>query len=273
MGFALYSLAVQLIEPKVTKHQNQMVKNYSVAENYIYKEEIPRALIVGSSMAARLFEEKFSSDTYNLSFSGGTALTGLNIIKENNKLPDVIFIETNLIERNKNQKMIDILFKPLISKINGKYLSLQYTYQPINILLTVIAKYFGSSETEKLNYTPNKKLLEENLARQMETYNNVGDINLYEILSEFKKIVTYFEKLGVEVVFFQMPVHKSILATKVYQNRRSVMLKMFPNSHFYWIDKDDFDIYKTTDGIHLQYKSASEYSDLLSRILQKYLTN
>ncbi|OAD19638.1 conserved hypothetical protein, secreted [Candidatus Thiomargarita nelsonii] len=81
-AFALYSLILQVVNPKITAFQNQWIQNYSVAEKYIYKQETPQAVIVGSSMSTRLLEEKFNSDVYNLSFAGGSVLTGLNIIKE-----------------------------------------------------------------------------------------------------------------------------------------------------------------------------------------------
>lgn len=266
-GFFLYSLALCGFNPKITLFQNQWIKNYSVAEIYIYKLGLPRIVIVGSSMSACLLEEKLSMDVYNLSFSGGSALTGLNIIKKSNKIPDVIFIETNVIERKSNKDMLDNLFTPVIWKIKGKMLSLQHTYQPINIALTLIRNYFGSSQTNRINRKPNEKVLKDSLIRQHQANSCVEVFVDSEELIELKSFINYFKKFGAKIVFFQMPVHQTILSSKRYYARQSILLKMFPQAEFNWIKKNNANKYQTGDGIHLLYKSAIEYSSVLNKII------
>ena len=60
--------------------QNQLQQNYSYAQDFIYEKKTPN-IIVGSSMAARMKNEFLADNYYNLSFGGGSVLTGLEIIK------------------------------------------------------------------------------------------------------------------------------------------------------------------------------------------------
>ena len=107
--FVSYNYYIITVNPKVTSFQNQWQQNYSFAQDFVYGAKT-KNIIVGSSMAARMKNSFLPDDYYNLSFGGGSALTGLEIIKRTGYIPEYIYIENNIIFRNKDIQMIDDLF-------------------------------------------------------------------------------------------------------------------------------------------------------------------
>lgn len=268
IGFIVYSLALHKANPSVTVFQNQFIRNYSVAEKYIYTGHSPKIIIVGSSLSSRLIKDQFNNDIYNLSFGGGSVLTALNIIKESKRIPDTIFIESNVAHKELDNEMIDKLFTPIIWQIKGHIKSLQYTYQPINIFLSAIKNIYDKNQTEHSNEVPNKKLLQASLRKFVKENNSPLGPAGKNNLAELKSVVNYFKSKGTHIVFFEMPVHPHLLSSRKYSELRSNLQAMFPDSVFYWVDRSDADKYATNDGVHLLPKSAYDYSVLLSGLIE-----
>jgi hypothetical protein len=73
--------------------------NLRVANSY-WRSRDARVVIVGSSLAHRLSEEFFETPGIkNLSFEGGSSLTGLEIIASMPKRPRVVLVEANVLSR------------------------------------------------------------------------------------------------------------------------------------------------------------------------------
>lgn len=268
-GFLAYTIFLQMANPSVTVFQNQATKNYSVAENYIYNHTIPKVAIIGSSLSSRLIEGQFDEDVYNLSLGGGSVLTALNIIKVSNRIPHTIFIESNVAYKELDKDMISNLFVPIIWKIRGFIKSLQYTYQPINILLTAVKKAYESSHPEHLNDSPDKKILQAGLDRFIQENNSpIGPLGKNN-LNELKNSINYFKDKGTNIVFFEMPVHPFILSSRKYLELRSDLQVLFPESVFYWVDSSVAENFITSDGVHLMHNSAVKFSELLSGLIKK----
>lgn len=267
--FSFYSLALQKANPSVTVFQNQFIRNYSIAEKYIYADHSPKIIIVGSSLSSRLIRDQFNNDIYNLSFTAGSVLTALNIIKESKRIPDTIFIESNVAHKELDNEMIKNLFTPIIWQLRGHIKSLQFTYQPINIILSAANSLYNKNKTEHSNEVPNKKLLQTSLSKFVKENNSpIGPAGKNN-LTELKSVVNYFKSKGTHIVFFEMPVHPLLLSSRKYSELRSNLQAMFPDSVFYWVDRSDAEKYLTNDGIHLLHKSAYDYSVLLSGLIEK----
>lgn len=262
--FTLYSVVLHILSPNVKVFQNQWIKNYSIAEEFIYQESLFKTVIVGSSLAARLIKSDLGKETYNLSLSGGSALTGLHIIKESTILPEMIFIEVNILERKLNEDMLDSLFVPVVWKMKRNVKSLQYTYQPINVLLTFIKNRFDRDDAVmKYDYI-NKKILESGIKRHSQNTWGIDGLGERDLVGQ-RDLVNYFSSKGVKIIFFQMPVHKDVLGSVMYQKRKIVLLEMFPEFEFNWAENNHK--YETMDGIHLSLKSSIEYSLVLRSII------
>ncbi|OAD20724.1 hypothetical protein THIOM_003551, partial [Candidatus Thiomargarita nelsonii] len=107
-----------------------------------------------------------------------------------------------------------------------------------------------------MNIKQNEKILKSSLIRHHQNNSRVDVFVDNRELRELKGLIDYFKKMGVKIVFFQMPVHQTLLSSKRYNARRLILLKMFSYAEFNWVKKYDANKYQTSDGIHLLYKSA-----------------
>ncbi len=123
--FIGYNFYLYIKQPEVTIYQNQWQGNMVFAQDFIYGTKSD-TIIVGSSMAARLERSFLPKDIYNISFGGGSALTGLEILRKLDFTPKTIYVETNIIFRTKDKKMIDNLFIP-VCMVENKILYPSFT--------------------------------------------------------------------------------------------------------------------------------------------------
>jgi len=265
----LYSLFLYVARPVVTTFQNMWVKNYAVAEQYIYQPADKGVVIVGSSMAAKLPADGLRTDAYNLSFVGGSAITGLSIIRQSGRIPVAIFIETNVLERGLNDEMLSRLFTPLIWRLKGKLVSLQYTYQPINLLLSLIKGYSMQYAVAGGEEKPDKRRFTIGLNKQLVNSQSVVPLQNNTLFAAIKEQVHFFEGQGTRVVFFQMPVAGQLLASPLYRARKMLLPALFPSNQFNWVDAAEQRKYQTTDGVHLMPRSAVRYVDILNAYISR----
>ena len=73
-------------------------RSFPALSRYVF-EPTPEIVLVGSSMAYRLYEGYFSTSVRNLAIGGGSPLTGLAIIASYEQLPRTILVETNIMSR------------------------------------------------------------------------------------------------------------------------------------------------------------------------------
>lgn len=264
--FLFYNIYLITVKPKVTVFQNQWQKNYSFAQNFIY-ENNAQHIIVGSSLATRLEKKFLPDDYYNLSFTGGSVLTGLAIVKRSGFIPQNIFIETNIIFRDKDEEMLDFIFYPIWWKIKRYLPALREKYQPLNLLIGKIKNSYGKTHEEQMKDRQNIKIYEANIEIYQKGY-AVKVENYKEKLKELKKLIVYLENKGINIVFFEMPVDKSIIKSVRYQQQKKIIQNNFDNK---WLNSSESKQYITTDGIHLLYKSAYHFTKIFLHESKRYL--
>ena len=76
-------------------HQSSaFYENIKIAEKFVFEETNPKIVFTGSSIFQYIgFDE--IENSYNLSFTAGSGSQGLELILENDKLPDLVIVETN----------------------------------------------------------------------------------------------------------------------------------------------------------------------------------
>jgi len=253
--FGLYNLFLVLEKPDIKIFQNQWQKNYSFAQDFIYENKAEN-IIVGSSMAARMQNDFLPKDFYNLSFSGGSVLTGLEIIKKSGFIPKNIYIETNIIFRNKDNKLLNNLFYPILWQIKKHIPVLQEKYQPLNLVASKIRGSYGKTHKEHMQEKRNEKIFNLTIQRQLKNYNK--SLESYENkLSDLKILIEYFSKKGVNIVFFEMPIENRLANSIKAKEQRKIIKNNFANK---WFKLQSNDNYVTADGIHLIFPSAFKFS-------------
>ena len=261
--FVGYNAYLFLAKPEVSMYQNTNQSNISKVQDYVYGKQYS-TVIVGSSLANTMKQSFFNDDIYNLAFSGGSSLTGLELIKKSGVFPKIILIESNVIfERDADDNMIDKIYQPILWKIKRYMPALQEKYQPLNIMASLIKGSAGKSHEELLNAKRNEKVFENNMKLRLKFIN--------ESLSEFerrvsalKRLISYFESKGVKIYFFELPVEKEMQNSLKYEQTKNILLKykyncieLFSNS----------ELYETSDGIHLIYSSTYKISNKIKEVV------
>ena len=117
--FGIYFL-ITCIAPKSDDGPGLYFTNVLKAQRFAMRTEDTKVILVGSSMASVVHIEDYSKDYVNLAFSGGDALTGLELIKRKTEktgdYPEVIFIEIS-------DAMINGIDEDILEKTNGFGLS------------------------------------------------------------------------------------------------------------------------------------------------------
>jgi len=253
--FILYNVFLLNVRPNVSMLQNQRQNNHSIAQDLMYEYK-GQSIIVGSSMAARMKNEFLPDNYYNLSFSGGSALTGLEIIKRSGIMPPHIYIENNTIFREVDSQLLKTLFNPFSWEIKKYIPALREKYQPLNLVISKLQNTYGKTHNQLLAIKKNNQIYDVNIERQKTNYNKI--LKPYDIqLKQLKNLVKYFDDNGAIIIFFEMPIDASLASSPKAREQRLVIKSNFEHN---WIKLPN-NKYTTADGIHLIYKSAYEYSN------------
>src|SRR5689334_226683 len=96
-------VGTSLQQPAVTTRDGSLV-----TFNRYVQEGVPDIVLVGSSVAWRLKEDYFSLPRVrNLAIAGGSPVTGLEIIANQERLPKTILIETNVLSRAVDKTLVE----------------------------------------------------------------------------------------------------------------------------------------------------------------------
>lgn len=263
--FVVYNIYLIVQHPKITMFQNTNQSNISKVQDYIYHESND-IVLVGSSMSNAIDKTFFKDKVYNLSFSGGSSLTGLELIKKSGKTPKIILIESNIIfERNIDNSFIDSIYTPILWEIRRTIPALQEKYQPLNIIISSIKGNVGKSHGQRMSDNRNETVFNNQMKLKLKNINSkLG--NFTEKLTFLKKNIKEFEKKGTKVYFIELPVEKEIQNSLKYKETRKIIQRNF---NFLDINVNN-GVYQTSDGIHLIYRSAYQISqEILKRIESK----
>ncbi|MEO7425751.1 MAG: hypothetical protein ABI036_11230 [Fibrobacteria bacterium] len=255
--FIGYNLAVMVAKPAGSFLQSQPEKNAAVADDYILGERAADTVIVGSSLSARLDESDLGPGFLNLSFAGGTAATGLEIVDRLERVPKLVLVETNQI-RNLDSSFVDARFSPLGRFLKRRIPTARAKYRPVNLLLGALRKKTGREDL-----TPDATVFANLLEEQRRDYENVPDPEwLRSSVTRMAQQVASLEAKGVRVVFFVLPVYPQLRDLPKARDLLQAFHTTFPPPGNRWIECPPGD-FITADGIHLVPQSARLYAGLL----------
>ncbi len=248
--------------------QHQLQDNIIRAQRFIYLEEASiNSVIVGSSLARHLKMELLPN-MYNLSFGGYSILDGLKIVSQKIDMPGTIYIETNVILKGENNDFQTSINSPILFNLRRILPSLRDEFQPVSLLGYNIIKLkikqlkistipANSIKTSKRDQALFLKML--NL--QIEQYSIEPEINLLnENFQKLKGHIADFEKKGINIVFFEMPVNSKLMNLPKAIAIREFFYRTFPPIKYKYITVPENIKFKTRDGLHLGYEEAFNYT-------------
>ncbi len=293
--FVLYNIIIVIVDPPrgVSKSQHQWQKNVIKAQEYIYESKDSKVVLVGTSLTFRLPEGIFHDKSYNLAMAGTSVYAGLDIIKRSSANPEVILIESNCLMNNLNSDVVGNVFMPLMDRLREWLPALREKNQPlcyVNALEGLIrSKILLASERyrkmEESDHFPGKK--KQHKDKEVAKEKNRQEVvarNLQNLFDEFSKVpeetiinsrmellknyIDYFEKRGVRVVFYEMPIHEKLYNSPRAQSVREALEKNFPREKYLFIVHPAPGEFQTTDGVHLVSGSAGKFAEFLQHWIQ-----
>jgi len=267
--------------------QHQWNENVIKAQRYIYTDNIEaNNILVGSSLSNRLSQELLPKNYFNLALSGRGIFDGLEIINNTSKTPESVFVETNVLLRNQDVNFVKSLFNPVSLFLKENFLILRAENQPAALIgnnkctITFFNNILGlyRNETRKMD----RCLSEGVLKRHRGSEEMSEDVNISKENYEFmlkRKILEYseppnkeflntqletlknymevLEKRDIQIIFFEMPVHRELCNLPRPRLIRDAIKLTFPRNKF--IPHPDCREYSFTDGVHLDLISARKY--------------
>ena len=253
----VYILFIAIAKPSMQFSQNQYQANIIFAQDFLYEKNKPSGIIVGSSMSTRMKFDK-CDDVYNLAFGGGGPLTGLEIIRKSGYIPKSIYIEVNKFSMPPDNEMLGRLFVPFLFELRGKVTAFQEKYQLLNLIGEVLFRVAGRSEMEKSMQKVDTRLLDKlvnaTLSHQKAFRVENATVELW------RKDIVYFQSKDTKIFFFEMPNDSRLVRMDSRKVLRKLVREALPNIPYMQENNDD-DIYKTSDGIHLTWQSAIEFTN------------
>ena len=255
----LYGLLIHFTDIKSYQAINQRQGNIINAEEYILnKSKSVENVIVGSSLSYRLFSKYFPSNYWNLSQGGGSFAQGVEIIKSSGKFPKVILLEYNILERtitlgeNLKPGKFDVALKNSL-KIN------QTKNKPVDYMINLL--YQSLNRKEPAETKPNQKSMNVMMALQKEEFNKSLNLDRAKRNITFlKESVEFFENNGVCVIFYEMPIACELSISTKSDDVRKIIFNNFPKNQYKYLPPYPCENYNTTDGVHLNQKSAKRLS-------------
>jgi hypothetical protein len=274
--FMLYAVCLVFFNTH-SASQNQNQDNLVKAQSYMFKKNVPENVIVGTSLSCYIQADSLN-EFYNLAFNGFSIYDGLQIVLKGSQFPKNVFIESNFFLINRTESFYNQLFD-FYPYYTSKYIrALRIENQPIGKLVN-LTNSIGDNIVVKHNFfmkqLKEKLVLELNLDKKNTEQKNklfnkvVFDYAksfailptnrlLHEKLKELEFLVTILKSKGVNVYFFEMPIHYKLMNTKrVLYLRNKLSTFFYKKVHFIDLDSSK---YITSDGVHLNYEESKNYS-------------
>ncbi|MGB7159048.1 MAG: hypothetical protein WBD40_13350 [Tepidisphaeraceae bacterium] len=261
---------------------SQVEQNVMRGEAFVYAQAKPRVVVVGSSIANRLRD--LPRDWYNLSFNGGSAFTGLEMMLRANKIPDVVLIETNVLMLDADEQQLRSLFSPGLYEARRKLPLLRETNKPHLIAQRALidddhrptksnapatddpapTAAAAQAEADAADVAlPHEQFERLKVRRGDELSAPLESAKLDKIVRDLKHYATELKARGAEVIFFEMPEHADFMAKPRPASVRLRVREAFPAETSKWVVDVEPSAYRTTDFVHLTARSAARYAGVL----------
>lgn len=243
--------------------KENIYSNQERAEEFIYSREVYAKVFVGSGLIGDFKIKQVWKDSFNLFLPYSGSCAGVEIISLSKKVPRVLFVETNYIFKGFNQELTTQLFNPFL-------------YHARFFLPSLLRKHWPKSFMKELMKVANQRRksgmkrfdsLDQMTIDQFKIlYDELPEsISFEKDLEKFQKYIDIISSKGCRVVFFEMPVDKELVNSRLAIYQRSKLKSLFPEQQYSWVATDLFGKYHTSDGIHLNEASADQYFNYLRK--------
>jgi len=278
---AIYECVCRHIYPTLAfqSGENQSIGNYIRAQSYIYDHSDAQVVIVGSSLSFRLNTGLLPSRVFNLSFGGLSALEGMNIVMRVNTLPQTLYVETNALGRDFSE-LSEYFDNQVLNPMRRWMISLRFAARPLILAQSVlrsrvdrawrmvIGNSAASGETPATiapkEDAPTLSLLS---VQKREKQIPLSSEAQARLIARLRTNITFFERHGVKVIFFEMPIHSELCDAPMQVSIRRLLHTEF-RTHPY-IRITDCGTVTPRDGIHLSGADAERVTRQFAKIIER----
>ena len=265
--FSAYHVAVKRLPPKLAAGDmagSQPERNLMRAQAYVHTRNDPPVVVVGSSISERLLD--LPPGWYKLSFPGGNAFTGMEVVLRSGKHPKYVLVETNVLNMDPDRRMLDALFAPAFKTARDKLPELMETNKPSHVAVRAVA--MGNDHKPASGDGVSAEFFDTLVRRRMEELAKPADgKRLDEIVGRLRQDVAALEGRGTRVVFFEMPELAGAEGQPLKVSIRERVRAEFPPSQYAWIPDVEAGRFRTTDAVHLTPESARMYCAVVSEYM------
>lgn len=260
---ALYYAAVRFTPASPVATQSQWQRNQHTLEHYVLGGERVDCVVVGSSLSQRMEFPDGQDVVRNLALAGGSALTGLELIKASGHRPRCILVEINHPERD-----IDL---PTVEKATRALPRISPLFEtrnaPINFFLTQVRRF----RKEPGDPSPSERILSQMLAFHLNDNRVPLDpVLLDHQLEKLRDILKELEARGSRILFFEMPVRPEIAASPRARQVREAFDRSFKDHRR--LDPTALakpEPFRTMDGVHLTPAEASLVARRIRELIEQ----
>lgn len=225
-------------------------ENHTKAQFYLNEQANPRVVLCGTSLSS-LMTLWLPDSVYDLSIVGGSALTGVELVKKSGKIPGALGVELNFLLRTEDPYINEDALHPIWNPIR-KYLPAFNAYhQPADILTAAWQKHQMRLQVLSVppsSPNPRQSTYDANIGLRKADYAELPDSALcVEMRDYLYGILNEMQAKGCRPFFYLMPMDTALL----HSNRIRAYLNYFQNSPFPIILPDTTFNWKTADGEHL----------------------
>lgn len=272
---AAYEAVIRFCNIKWDTSQNDKSANIISAQNFIYnlsnEQTAADTLIIGSSMSRKLVNQELGKNFYNLAFNAWSAYDGLELVKLTKRKPACLLVETNVVGNQSLSEAVEGSLSPVSFYSNKTFTSFQLQNQPVGLLVGSIKEALKAKiEAMKQQKRQDTALYKLNIANEKNVQQKPLPDSVYENrFTVLKNLVEGFQKQGIPVLFFELPVDAELIHTATAEKNRYYFKKYFPESEYRHIALPAENKYIYSDGIHLSLQSAPVYTKYLKEELEK----
>jgi hypothetical protein len=253
-GFATARFGHGLQMPSTTTRDGSLITLNRYAEG-----PIPDVVLVGSSLTFRLKEEYFATTKLrNLALAGGSPVTGLEIVANQQRLPRIVLVETNVLSRATDEVLVDRYSR----KGNAEPLF----FRPVRAVVASYENWLHAPVTHADATSAHARLLEQPpsafdnhvyVDRAVQQSNTedptvATQLNVHRI----EQLILALEQRGARVLLFHLPLSKELENARFAKITRDIVHARFPDSDRWLTINVSRSELRWEDGVHLDERSA-----------------
>jgi hypothetical protein len=268
LGFlVVYELLIRQAGGWWSTGQNGIQHSIIAASDFLYTTKRYQTVMIGSSMS-EVLSTKASADSllpgfYNLSFAGKSVYDGLRLLKESRQVPKMLLIESNLFFLHEDESFPDLIYNGLGHQIRRRLYCFRERFQPVGmaVRLPLVFKKKVIEAPKPDHAVVDSAVYLKLVEKAVETRARIVDESTLEArLQAMTDYVSYFQKQGTQVVFFEMPNACAVFnLPQVVQQRKKFRAHFEQRGNCYFVTTPPCQRYFCYDGIHLYQPDAETY--------------